>query len=392
MTGFLSRLGRNRKQRTHIWSAVVVAAGTASRMEGIDKILTTLGDLPVLVHTLRVFEECPDIAEVVVVTREDLLVEVSRLCREFALEKVSKVVVGGKERIYSVQAGLAEVRQDAELIAIHDGARPLLPPEVLKEALDRGAATGAAAPAIPVTDTVKRAEGGVAQETLDRSTLFAVQTPQVFQADLIRAAIHRAVEEGAVLPEDAAPAAVDLWTVGRLARAGFAQYEISNFAKPGHESRHNLRYWLTRPYIGFGPGAHSDFGGRRYSFVRDLDAYIKGVLEGGNILDSEELIPRQERCGEYLMLRLRTALGIEEWEYRRNYFMDFAPLERRLEEFQAQGWAEKTAEGRWRFTPKGFLVSNQLIGDLLDRQEQAQLSDVLVRAREHYAARGPEEG
>ena len=175
MTGFLSRLGRNRKQRTHIWSAVVVAAGTASRMEGIDKILTTLGDLPVLVHTLRVFEECPDIAEVVVVTREDLLVEVSRLCREFALEKVSKVVVGGKERIYSVQAGLAEVRQDAELIAIHDGARPLLPPEVLKEALDRGAATGAAAPAIPVTDTVKRAEGGVAQETLDRSTLFAVQ-------------------------------------------------------------------------------------------------------------------------------------------------------------------------------------------------------------------------
>lgn len=138
MTGFLSRLSRNRKQKAHICSAVVVAAGTASRMEGIDKILTTLGDLPVLVHTLRVFEDCPDIAEVVVVTREDLLVEVSRLCREFDLEKVSKVVVGGKERIYSVQAGLAEVRQDAELIAIHDGARPLLPPEVLQEVLDRG--------------------------------------------------------------------------------------------------------------------------------------------------------------------------------------------------------------------------------------------------------------
>ena len=92
------------------------------------------------------------------------------------------------------------------------------------------------------------------------------------------------------------------------------------------------------------------------------------------------------------MLRLRTALGIEEWEYRRNYFMDFAPLELRLEEFQAQGWAEKTAEGRWRFTPKGFLVSNQLIGDLLDRQEQAQLSDVLVRARARYSGRGEQEG
>ena len=204
--------------------------------------------------------------------------------------------------------------------------------------------------------------------------------------------LARRVEAGEVLPDDDTQADRYLWTVGRLERAGFAQYEISNFAKPGHESRHNLRYWLTRPYIGFGPGAHSDFGGRRYSFVRNLDAYIRGVLEGGSILDSEELIPRQERCGEYLMLRLRTALGIEEWEYRRNYFMDFAPLERRLEEFQAQGWAEKTAEGRWRFTPKGFLVSNQLIGDLLDRQEQAQLSDVLVRARARYSGRGEQEG
>ena len=183
--------------------------------------------------------------------------------------------------------------------------------------------------------------------------------------------LARRAAEGEILPDDDQQADLYLWTVGRLERAGYPQYEISNFAKPGYESRHNLRYWLTRPYIGFGPGAHSDFGGRRYSFVRNLDAYIRGVLEGGSILDSEELIPRQERCGEYLMLRLRTALGIEEWEYRRNYFMDFAPLERRLEEFQAQGWAEKTAEGRWRFTPKGFLVSNQLIGDLLDRQEQA---------------------
>ena len=87
MTGFLSRLGRNRKQRTHIWSAVVVAAGTASRMEGIDKILTTLGDLPVLVHTLRVFEECPDIAEVVVVTREDLLVDFALYKQEIDLLK-----------------------------------------------------------------------------------------------------------------------------------------------------------------------------------------------------------------------------------------------------------------------------------------------------------------
>ena len=79
------------------------------------------------------------------------------------------------------------------------------------------------------------------------------------------------------------------------------------------------------------------------------------------------------------MLRLRTAQGIDGVEYRRNYFMDFAPLEARLEQFAAQGWAERSPEGRWHFTPKGFLVSNQLIGDLLDRQEQASWEDLIVR-------------
>ena len=195
------------------------------------------------------------------------------------------------------------------------------------------------------------------------------------------------VAEGEQLPDDDTQADLYLWTVGRLQRAGLPQYEISNFAKPGFESRHNLRYWLTKPYIGFGPGAHSDFGGRRYSFVRNLDGYIDGVLRGGAIIDSEELIPQRERGGEYLMLRLRTARGIEEWEYRGNYFMDFAALERRLEEFQTQGWAKKTEEGRWRLTPRGFLVSNQLIGDLLERQEQADLADLLPRAREQFGNR-----
>ena len=191
--------------------------------------------------------------------------------------------------------------------------------------------------------------------------------------------LARRAAEGEILPDDDQQADLYLWTVGRLERAGYPQYEISNFAKPGFESRHNLRYWFTRPYIGFGPGAHSDFGGRRYSFVRDLDAYIDGVLHGGNVIDSSELIPQRERCGEYLMLRLRTAQGIDGVEYRRNYFMDFAPLEARLEQFAAQGWAERSPEGRWHFTPKGFLVSNQLIGDLLDRQEQASWEDLIVR-------------
>lgn len=202
MAGLLSRLGR--KQKKTVRAAVVVAAGSATRMEGIDKVLTPLADVPVLVRTLRVFQNCDDIDEIVVVTREDLLVEVSQLCKAFALDKVSKVVVGGKERINSVLCGLREVRQDAELIAIQDGARPFLTQEVLGEVLEKAEATGAAAPAIPVTDTIKRVENGLAVETPDRASLFAVQTPQVFEAGLIRAAVEKAVEEGVTLTDDCA--------------------------------------------------------------------------------------------------------------------------------------------------------------------------------------------
>lgn len=195
------------------------------------------------------------------------------------------------------------------------------------------------------------------------------------------------VAQGEILPDDDQQADLYLWTVGRLERAGYPQYEISNFAKPGFASRHNLRYWLTQPYIGFGPGAHSDFGGRRYSFVRDLAAYIQGVLQGGDIIDESEIIPKRERCGEYLMLRLRTVQGINEQEYRSTYFMDFAPLQARLEQFRAQGWAEQT-DGRWHFTPKGFLLSNQLIGDLLERQEQAHWEDLVSRPRHDHLDQG----
>ena len=193
------------------------------------------------------------------------------------------------------------------------------------------------------------------------------------------------VAGGEALPGDDLQADMYLWTVDRLAQAGYEQYEISNFAKPGFPSRHNLRYWRLEPYIGFGPGAHSDFGGRRYAWVRDLEGYVKGVLEGGPLLDSEDLIPQEERSCEYLMLRLRTAQGIEEWEYRGRYFMDFSPIEERLEQFAAQGWAEKTTEGRWRLTPKGFLVSNQLLADLLERQERSRLSELLPKAQARYS-------
>ena len=161
-------------------------------MEGIDKILEPLGELPVLVRTLQVFQSCDLVHEVIVVTRENLIVPVSQLCRDFMLDKVTKVMVGGAERVLSVRIGVQEARRDAALIAIHDGARPLLSREVLEEV------------AIPMVDTIKRAERGVVVETMDRSSLWAVQTPQVFEASLIRAALEKAVADGETLTDDCA--------------------------------------------------------------------------------------------------------------------------------------------------------------------------------------------
>ena len=189
------------------------------------------------------------------------------------------------------------------------------------------------------------------------------------------------VVRGEKLPDDDLQADMYLWMVDRLAQAGYRQYEVSNFARAGFQSRHNLKYWMGRPYVGFGPGAHSDFGGRRYSFVRDLEGYISGVLGGGTVIDQSELIPQRERGSEYLMLRLRTTRGIEEWEYRREFFMNFDPIEQKLEEYERQGWAERH-DRRWNLTAKGFLVSNQLIGELLTVQEEATLEKVLPRLKQ----------
>lgn len=217
MLGFLSKLKRN-KQRL-VCSVVVVAAGSARRMEGIDKVMAPLAGVPILARTLQVFQACGDIDEIVIVTREDLLEEICRLCREYKLDKVSATVVGGAERVLSVQAGLRQVRKDAGIIAIHDGARPFLSKQVLDDVLRQAMLSGAAAPAIAVNDTIKRVnEGELITDTVDRSCLRAVQTPQVFQADLIRIAIDKAVEEGAAVTDDCS--AVERLGVGVILTPG----------------------------------------------------------------------------------------------------------------------------------------------------------------------------
>jgi len=172
------------------------------------------------------------------------------------------------------------------------------------------------------------------------------------------------------LADDDTQADMYLSAVEILRQHGYRQYEISNFCRKGNVSRHNLKYWNGDPYLGFGPNASSDFGGSRFTIIRDLQGYIDGIRTGGQVLQEVQEIAPRERAGEYLMMRLRTAAGIDPKVYEKQYLLPFAPLEKHLLACKARGLASKTFDGRWHLTPEGFLISNTIISDLLLIQEK----------------------
>ncbi len=180
-------------------------------------------------------------------------------------------------------------------------------------------------------------------------------------------------KESPVLPTDDEQADMYLYMVETLNHYGYGQYEVSNFARRGKASRHNMKYWDMDDYLGFGPGAHSCIGNTRYSYVRDLRAYIDGVGGKGEILDEYEKLDELDRAAEYLMLGMRRSKGISAEEYRRVYRSDFAPIEALLQEYEKDGWTRQF-DGRWCFTPQGFLLSNILIGSLWEAQAEYRIS------------------
>ena len=180
--------------------AVIVAAGNASRMGGIDKVMAELGGETVIARTVRMFAQCDAIREIVIVTREDLIAPVMDLCAGFP--KVKAVVAGGADRVESVCNGLRALSAKVGLVAVHDGARPLVTNAVIDRTVRAAHTYGAAAPGVPVKDTVKVVQGGVVKETPDRSRLQAVQTPQVFDIQLLKTALKKATEEKAVIIDD----------------------------------------------------------------------------------------------------------------------------------------------------------------------------------------------
>lgn len=185
--------------------------------------------------------------------------------------------------------------------------------------------------------------------------------------------MYAAYKDSPVIPTDDDQADMYLYMVETLSHYGYGQYEVSNFARRGKASRHNMKYWDMDDYLGLGPGAHSCIGNTRYSYVKDLRAYIDGVGGSGTILDEYEKLDELDRAAEYLMLGMRRSKGISQEEYHQVYRSDFAPIEALLQEYEKDGWTKKF-NGRWCFTPQGFLLSNILIGSLWEAQAEYRIS------------------
>lgn len=183
-------------------AAVIVAAGSATRMNGIDKIMSELGGIPMILRTVRAMAASEKIDEIVVVTREDLIEKVTEICR--CERKFRKAIPGGNSRAESVMNGIRSVNTD--FVAIHDGARPFVTTRIIDETIKEASEYGAAAPAIPVKDTIKVAREHRIVSTPDRSTLFAVQTPQVFDRMKIISALEDAMHHQIPLTDDCSAA------------------------------------------------------------------------------------------------------------------------------------------------------------------------------------------
>lgn len=184
-------------------AALVAAAGSSTRMGGINKLLQPLDGIPVLIRTLQALQAAQRVDEIIVATRECDLVEIADLCRTYGISKCKKVIRGGESRAHSVMLAALEASEGTELLAVQDGARPLVTPALIDAVIHAAERCGAAAPAVAVNDTIKEADSsGIVVRTLERSALRAAQTPQVFSADLLKGALQSALEQQIPITDD----------------------------------------------------------------------------------------------------------------------------------------------------------------------------------------------
>ncbi len=183
-------------------SAIIVAAGNASRMQGINKILMPLGKTSVIGHSMLAFEQAEDIAEIIVVTRSENEAAIRETAAALGITKLACITQGGETRQQSVLNGLRQTAAESQYIAIHDGARPLVRPEHIAKVIRDARVFGGATLGVPVKDTIKVVEDGLITDTPYRPSLYLTQTPQVFRKRLYFEAADFALEHGLDCTDD----------------------------------------------------------------------------------------------------------------------------------------------------------------------------------------------
>lgn len=186
-------------------TGIIVAAGKSERMgPQVDKAFLTLGPKPVLAYSLVAFERCPDIDEVVLVVRKDRVEAARSMAQMFGCAKVKRVVAGGAQRQMSVSNGLAVAGEETTIVSVHDGARPCVTAQLISDTIKAAKRYGSGVAGVPITDTVKYVERGLkVTKTLDRSKLWAVQTPQSFKLDLLLKALAAVKKKGITVTDEA---------------------------------------------------------------------------------------------------------------------------------------------------------------------------------------------
>lgn len=187
-------------------AAIIVAAGRGTRMgSNVDKLFLEVAGRPLVAHTWAAFDSAPDIQEIVLVVRPEMRPEFDQLAARCHFRKAFLYADGGAERQHSVWNGLEQLSPAARWVLIHDGARPCVTHRIISDCLAAAAATGASVAAQRVTDTLKEAgEGGLIARNVDRSKLWAVQTPQAFQVPVIRRALAEVLTRGLHVTDDTA--------------------------------------------------------------------------------------------------------------------------------------------------------------------------------------------
>jgi len=198
----LNVFGKIGSKKPPVCSAVIVAAGLSQRCKGEDKLFSLLDNKPLLAFTIEAFEKSDFISEIIIVTRENKLEKISKLCKQNGYDKVAQILIGGETRTQSVINGVFAVSKKAKLIAIHDGARPCIETSLIDSTINAAAKFAAAAPAVKVSPTIKRIEGGVIVETVDRENLYEIQTPQIFREELIKAALTNVTKKSISVTDD----------------------------------------------------------------------------------------------------------------------------------------------------------------------------------------------